>query len=202
MDPNCPNLAPHAAHDWLDSDPIDGSPIEYECRGVALPIVEWPENASPVPLGWTERSDGSDAADPVDIQSVVSERTSTHEQAPPYPVQRPYDWDQHRCARSGCTADRLLSHAAWHEHMLRLHRLGGIPINCEGITCEGAWPVASDEEKRALSDYLRLMLTDTKWDSRALYEELVYLRRKYQHIMDYPKPQPSSAGSPSTRRRD
>ena len=129
-----------------------------------------------------------------------AERTSTHEQAPPYPVQRPYDWDQHRCAR--CSVERLLSHAAWHEHMLRLHKSGGIPINCEGITCEGAWPVASDEEKRGLLDYLRLMLLDGKWDSRALYEELVYLRRKYQHIMDFPKPQPSSAGSPSTRRRD
>lgn len=141
---------------------------------------------------------------PVPLETSTAEqaeRTSTHEQAPPYPVQRPYDWDQHRCAR--CGVDRLLSHAAWHEHMLRVHKTGGIPIVCDGPPeCEGAWPIASEEEKRALMDYLRLMLIDVKWDSRALFEELVYLRRKYQHIMDHPKPQPSSAGSPATRRRD
>lgn len=174
-DVNCGNTAPHAAHDFLATNG------EFECRGIQLAVVEWPQDMLPV-------------------VTEPAERTSSFEQAPPYPVQRPYDWDQHKCAR--CDVDRLLSHAAWHSHMLRQHKSGGIQINCPGDTCEGAWPVASDEEKRAIMDYLRLMLIDVKWDSRALFEELVYLRRKYQHIMDFPKPQPSSAGSPSTRRRD
>lgn len=186
----CAFKGPHDAHVWTyePGHNAEASGIEMTCEGVPLTIEIVLPNPEilPVPLSGTAEQ---------------AERISIHEQAPPYPVQRPYDWDQHRCARCK-DVDRLLSHAAWHEHMLRVHKSGGIPINCEGINCEGAWPVASDEEKRALSDYLRLMLTDTKWDSRALYEELVYLRRKYQHIMDYPKPQPSSAGSPSTRRRD